>query len=239
VSRHIVFFRLLCLLSIAWGAAAADAQSSVASFSVPDTMAQRMAGCVVCHGKEGRATNQGYFPRIAGKPAGYLYNQLANFRDGRRNYGPMNAMLRYLSADYLHEIADYFAALDLPYPSPQTTGAAPGLIERGEALVRRGDPARNIPPCAACHGDALTGVAPAIPGLLGLPRDYINGELGAWREKIRHAQAPDCMAQIAGRIDPGDVAAVSTFLSSQPIADPRPATALKNPPPLECGVLGR
>jgi cytochrome c553 len=24
--------------------------------------------------------------RIAGKPAGYLYNQLLNFRDGRRNY---------------------------------------------------------------------------------------------------------------------------------------------------------
>jgi hypothetical protein len=25
----------------------------------------------------------GYYPRIAGKPAGYLYNQLLNFRDGR------------------------------------------------------------------------------------------------------------------------------------------------------------
>ena len=218
---------------------AAIAQPPGPPFSVPDTMAQRMAGCVVCHGKEGRATNQGYFPRIAGKPAGYLYNQLVNFRDGRRNYGPMNAMLRYLSTDYLHEIADYFAALDLPYPPPQTTDGASDLLARGETLVRHGDPAHDIPPCAACHGDALTGVAPAIPGLLGLPRDYINGQLGAWREKIRHAQAPDCMAQIAGRIEAADVAAVSTFLASQPIGDPRPAAALKNPPPLPCGVLAR
>ena len=47
----------------------------------PDEMAPRMAACMTCHGAEGRATNQGYFPRIAGKPAGYLYNQLVNFRD--------------------------------------------------------------------------------------------------------------------------------------------------------------
>ena len=49
---------------------------------VENTMAQRMQACSVCHGKEGRATNAGYFPRIAGKPAGYLYNQLLNFRTG-------------------------------------------------------------------------------------------------------------------------------------------------------------
>ena len=42
--------------------------------TVPDTIAERVRTCTACHGKEGRATNQGYFPRIAGKPAGYLYN---------------------------------------------------------------------------------------------------------------------------------------------------------------------
>jgi cytochrome c553 len=33
----------------------------------------------------------------------------------------------------------------------------------------QGDPARRIPACVQCHGDALMGVAPSIPGLLGLP----------------------------------------------------------------------
>ena len=28
--------------------------------------------------------------------------------------------------------------------------------------------------CASCHGSALTGVEPTVPGLLGLPRDYLN-----------------------------------------------------------------
>ena len=50
-----------------------------------DTNAQRMQACTACHGKEGVATNQGYFLRIACKPAGYLFNQMLNFREGRRN----------------------------------------------------------------------------------------------------------------------------------------------------------
>ena len=58
-----------------------------------DIMEQRMQACVACHGKEGRATSTGYFPRIAGKPAGYLYNQLVNFREGRRKNATMGTWL--------------------------------------------------------------------------------------------------------------------------------------------------
>ena len=75
--------------------------------------------CTSCHGKEGRAGPDGYYPRIAGKPAGYLYNQLLNFRDGRRHYGLMTRLVDPLSEPYLFEIAQYFASLDLPYPPPQ------------------------------------------------------------------------------------------------------------------------
>ena len=41
------------------------------------------------------------------------------------------------------------------------------MLSRGETLVKRGDTGRNIPACTQCHGEALTGVKPAIPGLLG------------------------------------------------------------------------
>ena len=46
-------------------------------------------GCVTCHGQSGQGTNNGYFPRIAGKAASYLYNQLVAFRDGTRKYPPI------------------------------------------------------------------------------------------------------------------------------------------------------
>ena len=108
-------------------------------------MAQRMKACVACHGPEGRSTNSGYLPRIAGKPAGYLYNQLINFREGKRHNAPMAYLLDHLSDAYLHEIASYFAALDLPYPPPQTTDALPAMLVRGQQLVRHGDAALGVP----------------------------------------------------------------------------------------------
>ncbi len=184
---------------------------------IEDTLAQRLAACTVCHGRQGRAAADGYHPRLAGKPAGYLFNQLRNFRDGRRHYGPMVSLVDPLTDTYLHEIAGYFAALDVPYPPPAAPTEPAAVLARGEQLALRGDAARQLPACTGCHGAALTGVLPATPGLLGLPRDYITGQLGAWLTGQRRAQAPDCMAQVAQRLAGSDVTAVSAWLASRPV----------------------
>ena len=47
-------------------------------------MAARVLACASCHGDKGQGTSDDYFPRLAGKPAGYLYNQMIAFREGRR-----------------------------------------------------------------------------------------------------------------------------------------------------------
>ena len=201
-----------------------------------DSLAQRMKACVACHGQEGRATNQGYFPRIAGKPAGYLYNQLRNFRDGKRQNAVMAYLVDHMSDEYLREIADHFAGLDLPYPQPQTPGAPAATIARGVRLVRQGDAARGIPACSSCHGAAMTGVAPAMPGLLGLPRDYLLAQFGAWRSGVRRAAEPDCMGEIARRLSPDDLNAMATWLSSQPVRHAvAKADSLPRPLPMQCG----
>jgi cytochrome c553 len=85
---------------------------------VEDTMAQRVQACTGCHGPQGRAASDGYYPRIAGKPAGYLHHQLLSFRDGRRHYALMTNLLAPLSDDYLREIATHFASLEIAYPPP-------------------------------------------------------------------------------------------------------------------------
>ena len=203
-----------------------------------DTMTARVVACTACHGKQGRATPDGYFPRIAGKPAGYLYHQLVNFRDGRRQYRPMTHLLDHLSDDYLREIAEHFAALEVPYPPPATPGLAPAVLAQGRALVLKGDAARDIPACVRCHGDAMTGVAPAIPGLLGLPRDYLNSQLGAWQAGQRHAAAPDCMAKITSKLTSTDITAIAAWLAAQPVPVPSKAverSALAQPLPMDCG----
>ena len=209
-----------------------------AAAAPPDAvdLSERVRACTTCHGREGRATRQGYFPRIAGKPAGYLYNQLVNFREGRRSNAAMTYLVAYLSDDYLREIAAHFSALDPPYPPPQASASPPAVLARGEALVRHGDAARGVPACSACHGAAMTGVAPSIPGLLGLPRDYLVGQFGAWATGARRAAAPDCMAAITRRLSPDDIGAVASWLSAQPLPpDAKPAAAVALPLPIDCG----
>ena len=79
-----VFFRCAAASMALALASASSFAAGPAAHTVPDTMAQRVLACTLCHGEQGRSTNAGYFPRIAGKPAGYLYNQLVHFRAGRR-----------------------------------------------------------------------------------------------------------------------------------------------------------
>lgn len=224
---------LVCAVLLLAGRAA---PAGLAAAPFEDTIAQRVLACTGCHGREGRAGPDGYYPRIAGKPAGYLFNQLRNFRDERRHYELMNGLLALLDDDYLREIAAYFAALDLPYPPPAPAIEPAALREQGEALVRRGDAARALPACNDCHGVQMTGRAPFIPGLLGLPRDYINAQLGAWRNGQRHAVEPDCMAEVARRLAPEEIGAVSAWLAAQPVpAHPAAASMPGSPLPLACG----
>jgi cytochrome c553 len=222
---------LALLFAVLLGPAAARA---AAPFE--DSMAQRTLACTLCHGAQGRAGPDGYYPRIAGKPAGYLYHQLLNFRDGRRHYALMTRLLDPLSEPYLLEMARYFEQLELPYAAPLAARAAPAVLERGRVLALQGDPAAKLPSCASCHGEALTGVQPNTPGLLGLPRDYLNAQLGAWRTGQRRAHSPDCMAQVARGLSAEDLEAVASWLAAQPLpARPRAVERLEHPPPIACG----
>ena len=180
-------------------------------------MKEAMQTCTACHGKEGRASSEGYYPRIAGKPEGYLYNQLQNFKEGRRNSNAMVYLVAHLPDAYLKDIAQYFSSQDIPYPPPQNLPVDASTYQRGYQLVSRGDPSRKIPACNSCHGELLTGMNPSVPGLLGLPRDYLNAQLGAWVNGSRRAKSPDCMASIAKQLNDQDISAVTGFLALQPV----------------------
>lgn len=247
--RGIVVIPFVCLglsMSIA-GAAPIIGRVAPPAPSVPDTLARRLAPCLACHGDRDNAAGttatgeRRYYPRIAGKPADYLFNQLDNFREGRRQVPLMTWMVAPLSDDYLREIAAWFAAqpahpADAPAPMPAPVPA--DQLARGRRLALRGDPERGIPACMACHRERLTGALPAVPGLVGLPRDYINAQFGAWRNGTRRARAPDCMGRIAARLRPADVAAVSAWLAGQAAPqDTRPAPDVARPLPLACGSI--
>jgi cytochrome c553 len=234
VQPSLVLRWILPLVLMAWaGIAQADQPS------IPDTLQQRIAACTSCHGVHGEGSSgAGFFPRLAGKPAGYLALQLQNFQRGLRKYAPMEYTVRQLSPAYMHEIAEYFAAQQVPYERKPVPDLAPAVLQRGEQLVTSGDTALKVPPCQACHGKMLTGTEPSVPGLVGLPYDYISSQLGSWRTGTRASATPDCMAEIANRLTPADITAVAAWLASHdvpPDTHPQPAGSIT--PPLHCGVL--
>jgi cytochrome c553 len=216
VCRKVIGMLVGCLI-LAGHALASDAD-----------MAERTRACTHCHGEQGKAGPDGYYPRLAGKPAGYLYNQLQNFKQRRRHYDLMTRLIDPLSDDYLRNMADYFSGLKVPYPAPslQTESVSAEVLARGKKLALEGDPQSNVPACAACHGSKLTGATPNVPGLLGLPLDYLNAQLGAWQTGARQAHAPDCMAQVAKGLRNDDLMAVTHFLARQALpADASPVSS--------------
>ncbi|MFM0361044.1 c-type cytochrome [Paraburkholderia sediminicola] len=232
--RRSIGFSILVVLYVMWRGAAFAATD--ASAAMPSAMDERVRACTSCHGVQGQGLNNDYFPRIAGKPADYLFNQLTAFRDGGRTYPPMGYLVAFLPDDYLRKISQYFADLQPPYPNADYTDVAPAVLAAGQRLVTQGDPARKIPACIACHGARMTGTQPGIPGLLGLHASYIAGQMGTWRSGTRHALAPDCMHSIAVKLTDKDITAVSSWLARQPRpADPRPAPASAEQLPLACG----
>ncbi|CAH0286642.1 Cytochrome c4 [Massilia sp. Bi118] len=215
-------------------AGAAFAQATAAD-RIPDTMEARVQACTGCHGAQGRGVENVYFPRLAGKPAGYLYNQLVAFRDGRRKYVPMNYLLAYLPDAYLMRMAEHFAALNPP-PLVQPSVSRPAsLLAEGRRIVTQGLLGKKIPACITCHGAELGGREPGIPGLLGLRADYVSAQLGAWRFGVRTALAPDCMQYIASSLSEPEVAAVSAYLSSLPVTASRPLRQPGMRLPIACG----
>jgi cytochrome c553 len=208
--------------------------------TAPDTIEARVRACAACHGELGQGTANDYFPRLAGKPAGYLTNQLVAFRDGRRRYSPMNYLLEYQTDAYLQKIAAYFAALRPPEKPAAVTDASAAVLARGKSLVTDGDQAKAVPACAGCHGPKLTGMDPGVPGLVGLHAGYISAQLGAFRYGTRTAAMPDCMQLVAASLTEADVTAVAAYLAAQPVpADPSPLPHGTLAMPFACGSQPR
>ena len=224
---------------VAAGAAAgvrAQQDTSVPAFQQLDSMEARVQGCTTCHGQAGQGTDSAYFPRIAGKPAGYLYNQLVAFRDGTRRYAPMNYLVAYLPDAYLKEIAEHFAKQRPPFTPGGQMKVDTAALQLGQTLAVAGDPKKGIPACTSCHGAGLTGMNPGIPGLVGLRPTYIAAQLTRWRVGEREAAEPDCMKRVASRLTEAEIHAVAAWLGRQePPKDASPESSNLVRMPFACG----
>lgn len=106
---------LAALTALALSACSADPAPNAAAAS-PATGAARPAKaglCVACHGDNGASRAPGT-PSIGGQDPIYLRKALADYREGRRNGGPMNAAAGGLSDGDIEALAAWYAAQRWP-----------------------------------------------------------------------------------------------------------------------------
>lgn len=86
--------------------APATGTAAVTRTQIEDLIVQ----CAACHGADGVARDV-EVPNLAGQHDRYLYNQLLNFRSGRRPHKEMRYMSRQLTEEEMDAIADYYSKL--------------------------------------------------------------------------------------------------------------------------------
>jgi cytochrome c553 len=169
--------------------------------------------CAGCHGPHG-VSSIALFPTLAGMNSEVIYKQLDDFRSSKRLWGAMNAIASALSEQDFADVAAYFAH--------QSNGLRPvvgeGVPESGRSLrqhepsirlVFAGDPEREIPPCAACHGP--DGQKLGAPPLQGQHREYIERQLAAFAQGMRQNDINEQMRVIAHELTPEEMHALALY----------------------------
>jgi cytochrome c553 len=153
--------------------------------------------CTACHGAQGLSGANA--PNLAGQYPEVIYKELLDFQRGARTDAVMGAMVATLSDADMLDLAHYYAFLPRP-EKDRTTSMAP-------ALVRVGDPMRNIAPCISCHGakDGKTGA----PALEGEPNAYLVDQLNAFAHGSRKNDANSAMRNEARLLTAAEIGLVA------------------------------
>jgi len=173
---------------------------------------QGATACQTCHGADGRGTAAAGFPRLAGLDAGYIEQQLQNFRSGKRSNPIMQPIAESLSKKEVPLLAAYYAAL--PIPASAVEGGDQALLSKGEILATRGDWDHEIPACFQCHGPDGKGMGSTFPAISGQSAMYISSQIDAWKSGTRANDPVGLMKSVADKLSVDQVEAVSAFLAN-------------------------
>jgi cytochrome c553 len=172
--------------------------------------------CTACHGPNGNSANPEW-PRLAGQSAVYIDEQLHLFKTQVRTNPVMMPLAAGLNDQDISDLAVYFEA-----QTPQGLEADPYYWKAGQQLYVRGDPTRNIPACAACHGPGGRGnLAAGYPAVRAQQSVYVVKQLNDYASGARYSGAKNpaqpsrngaMMLTIAKRLTPEDIRNVASYV---------------------------
>src|SRR5271165_2282084 len=189
-SNYFVGIALSASICAAGTAHGADVAADAVTGTQKAALQKTIETCGTCHGNNGRSVAP-TFPNLAAQQAPYIELQLKAFKDQSRADPDAQAymwgMASQLNDAQISALAGYFAAQPAAPPAAPTgrSGNAT-LIAQGKHLFEEGVPARQIPPCATCHGVHGEGMA-TFPRLAGQHAPYLFKQLLVIQSVLRTA----------------------------------------------------
>ncbi len=145
-----------------------------ASCARAESLQERMAPCLACHGERGQSVVP-EVPSLGAQTSPYLLIQLFMFREKLRRHEIMNEAVKGFSDDDLRIFADTLAKL--PPPAPEGGAIDPARMARGQALVQQYR-------CNVCHAPDLSG-REAVPRIAGQREDFLVKTLREYKTNQR------------------------------------------------------
>ncbi|WP_028488839.1 c-type cytochrome [Thiothrix lacustris] len=165
--------------------------------------------CASCHGENGIAPTRNW-PHTAGQKADYTYKMLLDYQSGLRSEDErsklMLAAVEPMSDQDMADVAAYYASL-----SAHEVAAKAEPHAEAEKLVRRGDPARLITPCASCHGVRGQGGKAAAPALAGQSEKAFIRTMTLYKSGERNNDVNKAMAQFAAKLTAEEIQQLAAY----------------------------
>jgi cytochrome c553 len=168
-------------------------------------------GCAPCHGEHGIAPDP-QFPNLTGQSAVAIYKQLHDYKSGSRVHDIMTGIAQTLEDQQILDVAAHYASNTARALDSTTVPFIDVLVVR---LVERGDPARGLPACNACHGANAGGPIEA-PTLSRQNQDYLARQLHAFKSGDRRNDIYTRMRSIASKLTDQEIEALAIFYSTTP-----------------------
>ena len=187
--EYVVAFLISASAGTAGIARAADPPVEAPAVTMSDAqkaaLHKAIETCGTCHGINGHSVAP-TFPNLAAQTAPYIELQLHAFKDQSRADPDAQAymwgMASQLNDATISGLANYFAA----QPAAVGISGNSALVAQGKHIYEEGVPARQIPPCATCHGPRAQGMA-TFPRLAGQHAPYLLKQLLVIQSVLRMA----------------------------------------------------
>ena len=162
------------------------------------------ATCASCHGTKGVSSIHGT-PSLAGQPDIFIQYQLVFMRDGGRNPGVMQAIVKTLTDDNIRQLGAYYAAL----PPPPAIKADGGVdAEKVTAIMQP----RH---CDSCHKADFSGQGETAR-LAGQRPEYLAKALGDFRAGTRRGRGMGAMMEVSVTLHDPDIEMIAAYLERKP-----------------------